>query len=114
MAERKDCFAAISYYEKQYAVKYGYKPNVNRYKAQWGFDAILGGMNLKDVKELIDYYLTTVTNNNHDLEWFFYNYDKLVDGKVEDEHAETRRQRLKEESKVRSDEWKKTHTTLGE
>lgn len=105
MATPKECNTLTSYFEKAWAQKYGRKSNVNRYKARWGFDAVLGGMSLDNAKELIDFYLTTANNRDHDLEWFFYNYDKLEDAR--DKAAEDRAEieRLKEETKKRASEW---------
>lgn len=108
MATAKDCHALTSYYAKKYKEKYDTEPNVNRFSARWGFDSVLSGMGVTQAKELIDYYFTTPPTRRHDLDWFFYNYEKLVkawrDGKSDAEH----RRKLMEESKIRAEKWRQS------
>lgn len=107
MASAKDCHVMTTFYLTEYDEKYGRKPLVNRHKARWGFDSVLQDMTMKEAKELILYYLDTHSDHGHSLEWFFYNYDKLVDKKNEFEKDEADRRRLRAESKRRVEEWRK-------
>jgi len=95
-----------SYYVKGYEGKYGIKPNVNRYSARWGFDSLLAGMSKADAKEVVDYYFTTLSMRKHDLDWFFYNYEKLVESMVEGRAEAEHRKRLVEESRQRAEAWR--------
>lgn len=107
MATPKQAHALTSYFNKKYKEKYGVVPQSNRYAARWGFDSILMDMGESDVKALIDYYFTTANSQRHPLEWFFYNYDKLVESK---RVADTDREllaRRREESRKRAEEWRK-------
>ena len=102
----KDCHTLTTYYAKLYARKYGEKPVVNRHTARWGFDSVLMDMPLTEAKELLEYYLTTVSPRKHPLDWFFYNYEKLVKGRQDAEEDHARTQRLLLESKKRAEEWR--------
>ena len=106
MPSAKDAHSLVTYYETAYRKHYGNKPNVNRYKARWGFDSVLMDMPLKDAKALIDYYVESGNARNRDLEWFFYNYDKLKESheKIKDDVAKTKV--LMEESRKRAEEWR--------
>ncbi len=105
MAAAKDAHALTSYFIKQYKIKYEKDPVINRHSARWGFDSILMDMPTPEVKALIDYYLTTASMKRHSLEWFLYNYDKLVEAcRVQKEDA-ARRAKLREESEKRAKEW---------
>lgn len=104
----KDCHTLTSYFLKQYEAKYGVPAPVNRHTARWGFDSVLLSMGIEQAKELIDYYLRTASPNRHQLDWFFYNYEKLQkamdEGKEDDEH----RRKLMEESKIRAEQWRQS------
>lgn len=104
----KDCHALSSYYESIYNDKYGVVPNINRYSARWGFDAVLNSMNVKQAKELLDYYLTTPGNKKHDLDWFFYHYHELLENMRRTQNDTAHRKLLMEQSKKRAEEWRKS------
>lgn len=108
MAAAKDCHALTSYYEKCYKEKYLHSPNINRWQARWMFDAVLGSMTAKQAKELIEYYFTTASAKGHDLDWFAYNYEKLVRSKQDAEEDRKHRKKLMEESRRRAEEWRKS------
>lgn len=106
MATAKECHALISYFEKKYKEVYDKPPNVNRYSARWGFDSVLMSMGSTQAKELIDYYFTTPKTRLHDLDWFFYNYEKLVKGMQDSREDAAHRRKLMEESKKRAEQWR--------
>jgi hypothetical protein len=63
---------------------------------------------MDQVRELIDYYFTTPPTNRHSLEWFFWNYDKLVKAMLDAKEDAAHRLRLKEESKIRAEQWRQS------
>ena len=105
MAKVEDCHALTSYFIKKYKEKYGHNPNVNRFSARWGFDSVLGGMKMDEAKELISFYFTTTTSNNHGIDWFFYNYEKLIDSKRDADSDREKRARLRAETEERARRW---------
>lgn len=106
MATAKDCHSLTSYFEKQYKKRHGFAPDVNRVTARWNFDSILRGMSVPEVMDLLDYYLTTPPTRKHDLEWFFYNYDKLRKAMFDSRKEAAHRKQLMEESRKRAEEWR--------
>lgn len=109
----QDCHALISYFVKGYKEKYGMEPVVNRHSARWGFDSILQGMAPAEARNLIDYYFTTTQAKRHNLEWFFYNYDKLIEGRRESEKDRDRREKMRRESEQRAREWREKFGNQG-
>ena len=97
-----------SYFVKGYKEKYGKEPNVNRYAARWGFDALLQGTSKADSKLLVDYYFTTPSAKRHDIDWFFYNYEKLAQSMIDAEEAARERRVLMEASKIRAEAWRQS------
>ncbi|SRR6266542_3595289 len=115
MATAQQCHAMTTYYFKAYKDVYGREPIVNRNTARWGFDGILKGMPPAEAQRLIDFYLTTASSNKHSLEWFFYNYDKLIISQRETEEDSERRARLRAETKQRAEEWRASgHKGIGD
>lgn len=106
MATAATCNKLTTYYLETYEAKYGFKPVVNRHKARWGMDNVLEDLKPAQVMVLLDYYLETTSNSRHSLEWFFYNYDKLIEKREQYEKDEADRKRLREESKKRVEEWR--------
>lgn len=107
MATAQVCHKLTSYYLTAYQDRYGVKPNINRHKARWGFDSVLEDLSAAKAMELIDFYLAAQSSNRHSLEWFFYNYDKLIDKKETYEKDEADRRKLRAASKKKVEEWRK-------
>lgn len=107
MATPKQAHALVTYFNKKYFEKYGFEHVSNRYSARWGFDSILMDMSESEVKALIDHYFTTANANKHPLDWFFYNYDKLVESKRVTDTDRELLARRREESRRRTEEWRK-------
>lgn len=107
MATPKDCHTLTNYYIKAYENKYGHRPVVNRNTARWGFDNILYDLNMVETRNLIDFYMLTGGSHNNNLQWFFNNYEKLVVSKKERDEDRLAREALKEETKRRTEEWRK-------
>ena len=106
MPAAKDCHTLTSYYVKLYKARYDSEPNINRHTARWGFDSILQGMGIEPAKQLLDYYFTTPPIRRYDLDWFFYNYEKLVKAMRDGKEDRERTRRLMQESKTRAEKWR--------
>lgn len=113
MPSAKDCHTLTSYYEKLYKGKYNVAPIVNRNTARWSFDSILQGIALPEVKGLLEYYFTTNSTVKHSLQWFFYNYDKLIEGRQDAASDTERRGRLRQESEERAKKWRERFGNQG-
>lgn len=107
MASAKQAHELVTYFINAFDKKYHRQPPVNRYAARWGFDSILMSMGEIEAKSLIDYYFTTASANDHSLDWFFYNYEKLMESKRKTDADVEHLARLREESKRRTEEWRK-------
>lgn len=106
MAAVKDCYACTSYFVKKYKEKYGYDPKPNKFAARWGWDAVLMDMSVDDAQALIDYYFLTTSANRHNIDWFFRNYDKLLNARNTHAEDSVQRARLRAESAERAAQWR--------
>lgn len=109
MATPKQAHALVTHYASRYKAKYGYAAKMNRYAARWGFDSVLMDMDEADARDLIDYYFETVSPNGHSLEWFFYNYERLMINKEKRDEDIAALARLRRETEQRTAEWRKKH-----
>ena len=98
MADRKQRFGLVTYFEKVQQRVTGSKTTINRYSGQWDADAILESYGYDKSKELIDRYFKIATSPS----WkrFAYDVEKVYDGmreEIEDKkQREVMRQRAKE------------------
>lgn len=106
MASAKEAHELVTYYIKAFEKKYHRTPIVNRFSARWGFDSILLSTPEREIKSLLDYYFQTISPNEHSLDWFFYNYEKLAVSKGRSDEDIAHLKRLREESERRTEEWR--------
>lgn len=97
----------ISHYINVYREKYGKMPIFNRSKAVWSFDSMLYDLETEDVKNLLSYYMETLSGNNHSLGWFFNNYNDLYNNYTEYKDARDRDAKVREATRKRTEEWKR-------
>ena len=104
MATAKDCHTLTSYYVKKYKERYGVNPVVNRHSARWGFDSILVDLTMTEAKELLDFYFNTGSTKRHAIDWFLYNYEKLIEVQAKLKEDADHRAQLRKESELRAKE----------
>lgn len=68
----------LDYYSAKYQEAYREKPVINFYRERWGMEEVAKTTGLKGAKELIDYYFT-LKKWHHPLDFFYRNYDKLLE-----------------------------------
>ncbi len=107
MSTPKQAHTLSTYFGKQFKAKYGYEQKFNRNKARWSWDNILMDYTMDEAKALIDYYLSTASPNGHNLDWFFYNYDKLAEAKEKTDEDRAALAAIREQTRIRTEEWRK-------
>lgn len=100
----QQCHAMTSYFVKRYGEVLGRDPIVNRNKARYGFEGILMDFSPDGAKKIIDYYLEHYESPT--IEWFLYNYEKVVASKEESAEEERARQARREATQKRLEEWR--------
>ena len=102
----QQCHAMTTYYMNAWREKYKREPSVNRNTARWAWEGMLMDMPPAEVKKLVDFYFSTKSERLHALDWFFYNYEKLESAMVQLDLDRQRRERMREESAKRAEEWR--------
>lgn len=98
--------ALVDYFSKSYQKRYDKKPLFNRQKATWTMKALLYDYTIKETQELIDFYIHVYKATSHTLEWFGYNYDKLIEEKTKHDEQMEQFEKLSKESAERKRLWK--------
>lgn len=106
MATAKDCHVLTSYYKKKYKERYLDSAIVNDNTARWGFDNVLRGLDPAGVKTLLDYWFSIASPVRHRLDWFFYNYEKLLESRQLQQDDAAFREKLRHSSEKRAREWR--------
>ena len=94
MAERKDRMALLSRYNKYYLQRYEQKSNLNLNVEQWAADALVESYGLKGCYDLLDYYFKIAQDPSWN--YFAYNAEKILSGKLEIEQDKRDRQQRRE------------------
>ena len=94
MADRKDRFILISYFEKLYRDKFSERPVINKYNEQWTADALLESFGKENCEMAMRYYF----HINQVPSWKSYanNVDRLLNSiEVQKQDKESREQMRK-------------------
>jgi hypothetical protein len=97
MADRKDRMALLSRFNKFYLQRYEQKSNMNLNVEQWAADALIESYGISQCYDLLEYYF----NIAQDPTWnyFAYNAEKILNGKLEVEEDIKQRVALRQKAK---------------
>jgi hypothetical protein len=101
----QQCHALSTYFKDKFEEVVGYAPVINRNKARWQFESILMDYSPTESRHLIDFYLEHWSAPS--LDWFLYNYDKVVEEKQAREKSEAAAEKRRQQTKERLEEWRK-------
>lgn len=97
-------YILISKYISLYREVHGKKPIVNRYSAKWGMADVVDSLGAERAGEVLEYYFRT--KNDHTLEFFYKNFDKLDNNLKVIDADRLRRARIMAATKRRVEESK--------
>ena len=100
----QQCHAMTTYFINKYTEVVGRSPSVNRNKARYGFEGLLMDYSRDEAHTLIDYYIEDYPDPR--LDWFLYNYEKVIEDMKESEAEEQSRRKRREETQRRLEEWR--------
>jgi hypothetical protein len=97
MADRKDRMALLSRFNKLYTQKYERKSNMNLNVEQWASDALVESYGISACYDLLDYYFSVAQDPSWN--YFAYNAEKILNGKIEVEEDIKQRKELRAKAK---------------
>lgn len=98
MANEKEPYILIGLYQSLYKERYGKTPTINKFREKWAMQDVIDSVGFDRAKELLAYYFH-LNKNGHPLQFFFFNFDKIDNNKVESEKDKERRKILMQETK---------------
>jgi hypothetical protein len=99
MADRKDRMALLSRYNKFYTQRYERKSNINLNVEQWAADGLIESYGVSQCYDLLEYYFSIAQDPNWN--YFAYNAEKILNGKLEVEEDIKQRAELR----LKAKEW---------
>ena len=91
MANEKEPYVLIGLYLSLYKEKYNKSLTVNKFREKWAMQDVIDSVGFDKAVELINYYFS-LEKFNHPLQFFYYNFDKMEQARVElQKDIETRR-----------------------
>ena len=97
MAERKDRMALLSRFNKLYTQRYERKSNMNLNVEQWAADGLVESYGISQCYDLLDYYFAIAQDPTWN--YFAYNAEKILNGKLEVEEDIKQRAELRRKAK---------------
>ena len=94
----KGAYILLSLYESLYFSKYNRKPRINKYKEKWGMQDVIDSVGFERAKEILEYYFNT-GKVGHQLQFFYYNFDRMDDMMNQLEQDRENRARIIEQTK---------------
>jgi len=97
MAERSERFALLSRYSKHYVEKYNVKPEMNLHKEQNTAGNLVDSFTLPVCYDILEYYFKVAESPSWN--YFAYNAEKILHGKLDTEQDIRDRQQRREKAK---------------
>jgi len=96
--EAKLAYGLVSLYCVLYKEHYGKTPIVNKYREKWAMQDVIDSVGYDRAKVLLEYYFK-VPKSPHNIQWFFYNFEKLDITLKQVEEDKTRRELIRAKTK---------------
>lgn len=96
--EQKEPYVLLGLYQNLYKEKYNKSITLNRYKEKWAMQDVIDSIGFDKAKELLVYYFS-LNKAGHPLQFFYFNFDKMEQNKIESEKDKETRRKLLEATK---------------
>ena len=97
-------FSLLSKYSSLYYDRYSKSIVLNKYKEKWGMKSLVEDYGAESVEKVLEYYFKKSSKDGHPLNWFYNNFDILLEASNNlDRDNELRRQRRLEMEKIRQE-----------
>lgn len=97
-SDQKEPYVLLGLYQNLYKEKYGKSITLNRYKEKWAMQDVIDSVGFDETKDLLIYYFK-LNKQGHPLQFFYFNFDKMQQLKIESEKDKETRRLLMEATK---------------
>ena len=78
-------------YQNLYKDRYGKSPTLNKFREKWAMQDVIDSVGFQKANDLLYYYFS-LEKAGHPLQFFYYNFDKMENARIElQKDIETRR-----------------------
>jgi hypothetical protein len=91
VANNKEPYILMTNYQNLYKEKYGKMPTLNKFREKWAMQDVIDSVGFQKANDLLSYYFS-LEKTGHPLQFFYYNFDKMENARIElQKDIETRR-----------------------
>jgi hypothetical protein len=91
MANNKEPYILMTLYQNLYKEKYNKPATINKFREKWAMQDVIDSVGFEKSIDLMNYYFS-LEKFGHPLQFFYYNFDKMEQTRIElQKDIETRR-----------------------
>lgn len=91
MANNREPYILMTNYQNLYRERYGKMPTLNKFREKWAMQDVIDSVGFQKANDLLHYYFS-LEKTGHPLQFFYYNFDKMENARIElQKDIETRR-----------------------
>jgi hypothetical protein len=98
VANNKEPYILMSLYQNLYKEKYNKAAPINKFREKWAMQDVIDSVGFDKAVDLINYYFS-LEKFGHPLQFFYYNFDKMEQARVELQKDIEARRLLREHTK---------------
>ena len=97
-SDQKEPYVLLGLYQNLYKEKYNKAITLNRYKEKWAMQDVIDSVGFDRARDLLVYYFS-LNKYGHPLQFFYFNFDKMEQTKIESDKDKEARRKLMEQTK---------------
>jgi hypothetical protein len=98
VASNKEPYVLMTLYQKLYFDKYKKPATLNKFREKWAMQDVIDSVGLDKSIDLMNYYFS-LEKIGHPLQFFYYNFDKMEQARIELQKDIEARRLLREHTK---------------
>jgi hypothetical protein len=98
VASNKEPYVLMTLYQNLYYDKYNKPATLNKFREKWAMQDVIDSVGLDKAIDLMNYYFS-LEKFGHPLQFFYYNFDKMEQARIELQKDIEARRLLREHTK---------------
>lgn len=98
MANNREPYILLTLYTNLYKEKYGKPITINKFREKWAMQDVIDSIGFDETYKLLNHYFS-LNKPGHPLQFFYFNFDKMQQVKIESEKDKEARRKLIEATK---------------
>lgn len=98
MANNKEPYILMTLYQNLYKDRYNKPATINKFREKWAMQDVIDSVGFEKAIDLMHYYFS-LDKLGHPLQFFYYNFDKMEQARIELQKDIEARRLLREQTK---------------